>query len=146
MKLQTKFEEILEINESDILHFEHGLPGFEEEKQFILLPIEDTELSMLQSIQTKNVAFITTDPFLFFKDYDFELNSIEQELLGIKEENDVYVQVIITVMEPYENSTANLQAPVIINTINNKCKQIVLTDNRYRTKHRLTEVFIGQEG
>jgi flagellar assembly factor FliW len=146
MKLQTKFEEILEINESDILHFEHGLPGFEEEKQFILLPIEDTELSMLQSIQTKNVAFITTDPFLFFKDYDFEINSIEQELLDIKEENDVYVQVIITCMEPYENSTANLQAPVIINTINNKCKQIVLTDNRYRTKHRLTEVFIGQEG
>jgi flagellar assembly factor FliW len=146
MKLQTKFEEILQINESDILYFDYGLPGFEEEKQFILLPIEDTELSTLQSIKTKNLAFITTDPFIFFKDYDFEFSPLEQELLGIKEESDVYVQVIITVRDPYVNSTANLQAPIIINTKNNKCKQVVLYDNRYRTKHCLTEVTIGQEG
>jgi flagellar assembly factor FliW len=146
MKLQTKFDEILEINESDILHFDNGLPGFEEEKQFILLPIEDTKLSMLQSIKQKNLAFIITDPFIFFQNYDFELGSLEQKLLGIKEENDVYVQVIITVRDPYVNSTANLQAPIIINTKNNKCKQVVLTDNRYRTKHFLTEATIGQEG
>ncbi|MBH0164050.1 flagellar assembly protein FliW [Fictibacillus sp. 7GRE50] len=146
MKLQTKFDEILEINESDILHFDNGLPGFEEEKQFILLPIEDTELFMLQSINQKNLAFITTNPFVFFHNYDFELGSQEQKLLGVKEENDVYVQVIITVSDPYVKSTANLQAPIIINTKNNKCKQVVLTDSRYRTKHFLTEAIIGQEG
>jgi flagellar assembly factor FliW len=145
MKLHTKFEETIEINESDILHFENGLPGFEEEKQFILLPIDETELSMLQSIQNKDLAFITTDPFLFFQDYDFELSLKERELLGINEEKDVYIQVIITISDPYEKSTANLRAPVILNVKNNKCKQIILSDGRYRTKHLLTEVLIGQE-
>jgi flagellar assembly factor FliW len=146
MEIKTKFQDVIEIQESDILIFKQGLPGFEEEKNFILIPIEDTDLSLLQSIQTKDLAFITTDPFLLFKDYDFELSTVEQEQLNINEENDVLVQVIITVADPFEKSTANLQAPVIINVKNNKCKQIILSDGRYRTKHLLTEALIGQEG
>jgi flagellar assembly factor FliW len=146
MKIETKFQDEIEVNESAILTFEQGLPGFEDENKFVLLPIEDTDLSLLQSIQTKELAFITTDPFLFFKDYNFELSTVEQEQLDINEENDVLVQVIITVVDPYKKSTANLQAPVILNVKNNKCKQIILTDGRYRTKHLLTNGLIGQEG
>jgi flagellar assembly factor FliW len=146
MEIKTKFQDIIEIQESDILTFEQGIPGFENEKKFVLLPIEETELSLLQSVETKELAFIITDPFLFFKDYDFELSSVEQELLKINEKKEVFVQVIITVADPYEKSTANLQAPVIINVKNNKCKQIILSNGKYRTKHRLTDAFIGQEG
>jgi flagellar assembly factor FliW len=146
MKLQTKFQEVIEIRESDILSFEQGLPGFEDEKQFVLLPIEGTELSLLQSIRTKDLAFITTDPFQFFKTYDFELSKADIEYLILKEEKDVFVQVILTVADPYEQSTANLQAPIVINTKNNRCKQVILTDSNYKTKHLLTESFVGQEG
>jgi flagellar assembly factor FliW len=146
MKIETKFQEIIEVNESDILTFDLGLPGFEVENQFILLAIEDTDLSMLQSIKTKELAFITTDPFHFFKNYDFEINKADLEFLEIKDEKDVFVQVILTVVDPYEKSTANLQAPVIINVKNNKSKQVILSDSRYRTKHFLTESFVGQVG
>jgi flagellar assembly factor FliW len=101
---------------------------------------------MLQSLHTSELAFITTDPFQFFKQYDFELSTADLEFLELKDEKDVHVQVIITVADPYEKSTANLQAPVVINTKNNKCKQIILSDSKYRTKHLLTESFVGQEG
>jgi flagellar assembly factor FliW len=146
MRIETKFQEVIEIDEPQILTFEQGLPGFEDEKQFVLLPIEGIEISMLQSIQTSELAFITTDPFQFFKQYDFELSTADLEFLELKDEKDVHVQVIITVADPYERSTANLQAPVIINTKINKCKQIILSDSKYRTKHLLTEGFVGQEG
>jgi flagellar assembly factor FliW len=146
MKIETKFKDIVEVKKSDILNFEQGLPGFQAENKFALIPIEETDLSLLQSIQTSELAFIITDPFIFFKDYDFELSTIEQELLDINEEKEVFVQVILTVADPFEKTTANLKAPIIINTKNNKCKQVVLADERYRTKHLLIEALIGQEG
>jgi flagellar assembly factor FliW len=147
MILHTKFEEIIKINESNILHFEQGLPGFEDEKQFVLLPMEGTPFSTLQSVTTKDLAFFTTNPFLFFKEYDFELVEPVQEQLEIKEESDVLVQVILTIHDPLDKSTANLQAPIVINIKENLAKQVVLSDNRYRTRHELSESsLVGQEG
>ena len=40
MKIKTAYLGEVEIDPSQILQFEHGIPGFEEEKQFVLLPIE----------------------------------------------------------------------------------------------------------
>jgi flagellar assembly factor FliW len=147
MILYTKFEETIEINESDILHFEHGLPGFEEEKQFVLVPMVGTPFSTLQSVFTKDLAFFTTNPFLFFKKYNFELPESVQEQLKIKEESDVMVQVILTIKEPLDKTTANLQAPVVINVKENLAKQVVLTESHYKTRHVLSESkLVGQEG
>ncbi|WP_137791995.1 flagellar assembly protein FliW [Bacillus sp. E(2018)] len=147
MILHTKFEEIIEICEEDILHFEQGLPGFEDEKQFVFLPMEGTPFSTLQSVSTKDLAFFTTNPFLFFKNYDFELVESVQKQLKIKEESDVLVQIILTIQEPLEKSTGNLQAPVVINVKENLAKQVILTDNKYRTRHELLETSnVGQEG
>ncbi|MGA4718544.1 flagellar assembly protein FliW [Fictibacillus nanhaiensis] len=147
MILYTKFEEIIEISENDILHFEQGLPGFENEKEFVLLPMEGTPFSTLQSVSNKELAFFTTNPFLFFKDYDFELVESVQKLLNIKEESDVLVQIILTMQEPLEKSTGNLQAPVVINVKENLAKQVILADNKYRTRHELLETStVGQEG
>jgi flagellar assembly factor FliW len=139
MKLQTKFEEIVEVNESDILRFEQGLPGFEKEKQFVLMAMEGTPFSILQSVATAELAFVTADPFMFFKDYDFELSVSVQEQLHFDKSTDVFVQVIVTVSEPFENSTINLQAPIVINQKRNAGKQVVLTDSNYKTRHLLTE-------
>jgi flagellar assembly factor FliW len=141
MKLQTKFEEIVEVNESDILRFEQGLPGFEEEKQFVLMAIEGTPFSILQSVTTTELAFITADPFVFFKDYDFELSPSDQEQLKVKKPEEVSVQVIVTVADHFEKSTANLKGPVIINYKKNIGKQVVLNEVKYNTRH-----YIEQEG
>lgn len=139
MKLQTKFEETVEIKESDILHFEQGLPSFEDEKQFVLIPMEGTPFSILQSVVTTELAFITADPFIFFKEYDIELSVSALEQLYIEKSRDVFVQVIVTVSNPFEKSTVNLQAPIIINQKNNTGKQLVLTDGKYQTRHPLNE-------
>jgi flagellar assembly factor FliW len=145
MKLHTKFEEIIEIKESDILNFEQGLPGFEEEKQFVLIPMEGTPFSILQSVATTEIAFVTADPFVFFKDYDFELSTSVQEQLQIEKSTDVFVQVILTVSEPFEKSTANLQAPIVINQQNNTGKQVVLIDGNYKSRHFLNKSSLSRQ-
>jgi flagellar assembly factor FliW len=147
MKLQTKFEETVEINESNIINFEQGIPGFEDKKKFVLMPIDGTPFSVLQSVTSEALAFVTANPFVFFKDYDFELSTSVQEQLLIKNNNDVFVQVILTVADLFEKSTANLQAPIIINKEKNIGKQVVLTDSKYQTRHLLTEFnLFRQEG
>jgi flagellar assembly factor FliW len=134
--IQTKYHGEIEINNDDILHFEKGIPGFLDEKEFIILPLSDDQtFSIMQSLTTPYVAFVIASPFHFFQDYEFKLEDPIVEELDIKGEKDVLVFLILSVGEPFEKTTANLQAPVIINSSNHKAKQVILNDGRYKTKH-----------
>ncbi|NCU16697.1 flagellar assembly protein FliW [Pallidibacillus pasinlerensis] len=138
MNIQTKYFNEVTINKKDILHFEHGIPGFLEEKEFVILPLtEDNVYFVLQSVRTTELAFVVTNPFLFYKDYDFKLDEAIVEQLDIKQPTDVAVYSILTLQDPFEKTTANLQAPVIVNVKNNKAKQVILNDENYKTKHPL---------
>ena len=57
---------------------------------------------------TKEVAFIIMNPFDMFPTYEIELSQDVLDDLHIQSEQDVTVFVILTVREPFEDSTANL--------------------------------------
>ncbi|WP_191557265.1 flagellar assembly protein FliW [Metabacillus idriensis] len=140
MFIQTKYHGETIIDEAQKVTFEHGIPGFIEEKHFIMLPLEEgSSFFILQSIQSPNTAFVVTSPFFFFKDYEFDLDESTKELLMIESPNDVEVYVILTVSEPFTNSTANLQGPLILNKGKKLGKQLILNQPEYTTKHRLWE-------
>src|SRR3954447_20365214 len=121
MNIKTKYHDEITINEEDIIHFEKGIPGFPSETKFVQIPLtEDGLFQVLQSISSPDIGFITTDPFFFKKDYDFSIEDSVVESLEFQNEKDVKVIVIITAQEPFNYSTANLQAPVIINMVNRK--------------------------
>ncbi|MGO4888800.1 flagellar assembly protein FliW [Anaerobacillus sp. MEB173] len=149
MKIDTKYFGEKEINEDKIILFDNGLPAFENEKKFIVLPFgEGTPFYILQSVQTKDVAFVIVNPFDFFGDYQAKLTDATIEQLHIKKEEDVALFVILTVQEPFSKTTANLQGPVVINANKQKGKQIFLSDPNYGLKHFLfpQEAKVGQEG
>ena len=52
---------------------------------------------------------------------------------------DVKIMCIVTLPADNSGVTANLQGPLIINKANNKCMKIILTDERWQTKHNLLE-------
>ncbi|OAT81550.1 flagellar assembly protein FliW [Bacillus sp. MKU004] len=136
MIINTKYHGEIEVKEDRVLNFEQGIPGFNEEKEFVVLPLQDNELfHILQSVTTSQLGFVVTDPFLFTKEYDFELDQGTVELLAFTSEKDVKVLTILTMRETLNKSTANLQAPIIINLANNKAKQVILNDTTYQTKH-----------
>lgn len=137
MNLQTKFHGEIEINEEQVIHFNTGIPGFVDEKEFCILPIEETPLFVLQSVKSAGTAFILTDPFSFFADYEFDLPEEVTEALAISSEKDIALFVILTVQESFEKTTVNLQAPVIINQIERQGKQVILNGTSYTTKHLL---------
>lgn len=138
MKINTKYHGEVEVEE--ILTFEKGIPGFVDEKQFALLPLSDDEsYFVLQSVSTSELAFVLTNPFHFMKEYDFQLEDATVEELGLESEKDVAVYSILTVQDPFERTTANLQAPIIINLKNRKAKQVILHNEQYKTKHPIFE-------
>ncbi|KHF39624.1 flagellar assembly protein FliW [Halalkalibacter okhensis] len=138
MEIKTKYQDVITINKDQILTFENGIPAFESETSFVLLPFENgTPFFVLQSVKTQEVAFILINPFDFVPGYQVKLPDSTIELLEIDKPEDVATFVMLTVKEPFKETTANLQAPVIINTQKQKGKQLLISDGAYQTKHAI---------
>ncbi|MFB5661000.1 flagellar assembly protein FliW [Alteribacillus sp. HJP-4] len=138
MKLQTKHNGEIEIDSRRVLTFELGLPAFENETSFVLLPFSNDEVFfILQSANTPTLAFVIANPFHFFPDYQVKLPDAVMEQLDIEKEEDVGIFAMLTLQEPFKKTTANLQAPIILNLKAQKGKQPVLNESGYERKHYL---------
>ena len=138
MNIQTAFLGEMEIEESQTIHFEHGLPGFEDEHRFAIIPLEDDGVyQVLQSVQTPHVAFVTVNPFAFTI-YSFELDESTLHSLAIISEEDVAILSIVTVKEPFSESTLNLKAPIVLNMKLKKAKQTILEKSDFPLRHPIS--------
>ena|SRR5690606_14925587 len=138
MKIQTKYHGEVEIAENTTLTFAKGIPGFPDETKFTLLPLPElTNMSVMQSVTTPALAFVVADPYTIFSPYEFALDENTVEELEISSPEDVSALVILTVQDPFEKSTANLQAPIVMNMKKNKAKQVILNNENYKTKQPL---------
>lgn len=118
--------------------FPQGLYGFEDYTNFVLNDSECEPFMWLQSEQESSLAFLVLDPFLFFPDYEIDVDDESLKELGITNPEDVYVLTIITISKTTPQSiTTNLQGPIVINKNNKKARQVVLGDPKWRTKHEL---------
>ena len=134
----TRFGEIEE-DESKIVHFAAGLPAFEDEHEFIIIPYdEESPYVFLQSAVTPDLAFLMAIPFIFFPDYEFRLEDDVLESLALERQEDLLLYTLLTIPgKDIREMTANLLAPIVINTRTNEGCQIVLAKSGYCTKHKL---------
>lgn len=134
----TRFGEI-EVEEEKIVTFENGIPAFSGETEFVILPYEEeSPYYFMQSLKTPELAFILTIPFLFFPDYQIEIDDKSVKELGIVNQDNVALYSIVTIPNgSLRYMTANLLAPIVLNTENMKAKQIIMEKSNYKTKHRL---------
>ncbi|MFA7411154.1 MAG: flagellar assembly protein FliW [Tissierellaceae bacterium] len=137
MKVQTKEFGEIEIPEENIILFNEGIPGFEEEKRFAILINEDKDnpFHWLQSLDTPDLAFIITDPFKIYEDYDITLPQTAIEKLRIEREEDLIIYSIVVVPQDMTKMTTNLMGPLVINTRERLGKQVILDNSDYTTRH-----------
>ncbi|MCK8489052.1 flagellar assembly protein FliW [Paenibacillus sp. MBLB2552] len=124
------------VNTGVFFTFKRGIPGFEEYTKFSIQQ-HDEHFSFLQSIENENLAFIIVNPFLFFKEYEFELSAIDLEELKITDQTEVAIRSIVTWGKELSQVTANLLAPLVFNVKEHIGKQIVLNKTEYTSKHSL---------
>lgn len=141
MLIETRYFGEMEIQEEKIIHFPSGIIAFEEMKNFIIIESgqEDMPFCWLQSVDDGNLSFVLVNPFLFKPDYEFEIPDSVVRELEIEKEDDVAAFAIVVLTENINKISANLLAPVIINTKCLKGKQIILNNKKYTTKHFILE-------
>ena len=143
----SRFGEI-EVDEKKIVYFKDGIPAFEDEHEFVILPYEEeSPYYFMQSLKSPDLAFLLTIPFLFFNDYAFEIDDATVRELDIKDSEDVFYYSMLTIPNgSVRYMTANLLAPIVLNGANMQAKQVVLEKSNYTTKHRLFPESDKKEG
>lgn len=119
------------------IDFPNGLFGFENCKRFSLSESEYKPFYWLQSEDDKTLSFLVVDPFIFFNDYELDIDDSSLKSIDIDSPSDVVVLTIITIPGNGKKLTANLQGPLVINKINNTGMQVILSDPKWTTKHCL---------
>lgn len=146
MLIQTTRFGQLSIEPSQIIRFPQGLPGFADQKTFI--PIEYKEGSffkILQALDQPDLAFVITDPFQIFSDYELELTKEDKELLEIEKPEETNVYTIVSIVPEGSGISVNLQAPLVFNIKKGLGKQVVLHNSPYPLRYVLEKKAVSQE-
>lgn len=140
MKIQTNYFGEVEYSREDVITFPAGLYGFEEEKEYLLIPFDGSSiLYSLQSVKTPMLSFILVHPFSLDPGYAPVLQPEELKTLKVEKSEDLYYYVLCSLKKPSSESTVNMRCPVAINPDAQEAMQVVLEDDRWQMRQRLAE-------
>lgn len=146
MEFRTKYFGTISCSEDNLLRFPAGFIGFEDETDFLLLPFEGSNGTLLcfQSVKTPGLAFVAMDPFALDPSYCPELTDSELNQMGVQHSQELSFYTLCVVKDPVSSSTVNLRCPVVINPNTCTAMQVILESNTYHMHHLLSE--FGQKG
>ncbi|MDR1619822.1 MAG: flagellar assembly protein FliW [Clostridiales bacterium] len=149
MKLETERFGAIELDDCKIITFKQGLPGLEEFTEFIILELAESKpLLWLQSTQNGLVYLPVLIPFELMPDYSVEIQDKELEELNITSKDDLLVLNVVVVREDITKMTANMAAPIIVNTKRGIGKQIIIDAKDQPVRFPIYDVIMNmlQEG
>ncbi|MBS1959355.1 MAG: flagellar assembly protein FliW [Bdellovibrionales bacterium] len=130
MVIQTGRFGQIEVSSDEIISIPSGILGFPEDHNFCLVDAADaTMILWLQSITNPHLAFPVLEPKIFKPDYIVRLSAAELRELRLASIKDASVFTILTIPSDLTEMTANLKAPLVINTKEKTAKQVVLQEN-----------------
>jgi flagellar assembly factor FliW len=126
-------------SENDIIKFQNGIPGFNDNKEFVIIQTpEFAPFEWLVCIDTATkLRFAVINPMLFRPDYSPNIEKEQIEDLEIEKPEDILLYAIVTIKKDPAESTANLLGPVIINKTKRIGKQVIIEDTNYTTKEKI---------
>jgi flagellar assembly factor FliW len=131
----TRFGKV-EIDGSRVITFKDGPLGFPHHRRFALIQTADEAVFFwMQSLDDPALAFLVCDPLVFVPDYQAHIRADDVKALELRDLTDCRVLVIVNKVDGY--LTANLLGPLVIGAHSLLGKQLVLSDKRYSTRHRL---------
>ncbi len=105
------------------------MPGFPAHGRFALVELDDEGLlCSLTSLDEPGLRFLVVAPSAFFDDYTPLVDDTVVAELGLEDDADLAVLVVLTAAQSLADTTANLRAPVLINVANRRGCQVVLDD------------------
>ena len=128
MVAETRLFGTVDIAEDKILEFPMGLIGFENLKKFAIIYDSDREerskISWLQSMED---------------DYGPIVEDELMKNIGDPADADILMFVTLSIPSDLTKMTANLKAPIIINTEGRKAIQVIVENEDYKVKFNAYE-------
>jgi len=138
MRVDTTRFGSIDVDDSAVITMPSGLIGFETCTRFCLIRHRAGEnFQWLQSVEEPGLAFVVVDPAAYFDGYEIEISDSDVDRLGLVDAEDAVVFTIVTIRDGGASITANLAAPIVINSKNNIGAQVVLQNELYTTRHAL---------
>lgn len=142
MQINSRLFGKIDVEDDKVIDFKNGIIGFEEHHKYALIFDAEKESSKsimwLQSMEEPELAFPVADPTHICNGYN---PVVEDELLesigGIDKPEDVFVLVVLTVPSDLTKMTANLKAPLVINTDTRKGCQIIVNNEEYQVRYNV---------
>lgn len=130
-----------------VIELVQPLPGFPDLRQFALVQLDSvggsedrsedrsgdrsgdgSVLCALCSLEDPDLRFLVLPPSAFFPDYAPVVDDATVAELEITSVDDVLVLVVLNAGDSLGSTTANLAAPVLVNTVTRKARQVILDD------------------
>lgn len=139
MEIQTTRFGTLSVDDSRVITVPKGLLGFPQHTRFALIQTgEENYFFWLQSVDDPGLAFVVTDPGIFFKEYDVPLR--DELLAELQVEDPRAIQLFVICNKVDEWLTGNLLGPIVVNAANRLAEQVVLTEKRWTTRQPLLKL------
>ena len=141
MKAMQAYDQTTELklkSKDAIIHFDEGLIGFSEFKDFVLMENDGlAPFRLLQSLEAPQVGFLVLEATSLVLNYYDLVPAREWESLGVGGKTRPLAFVIVVVGSSPETSTGNFQAPLLVNYDRMVGKQIILTDSGFSVRQPL---------
>ncbi len=136
MEIETSRFGRLSVEDERIITFPNGLLGFPEHTRFALIQTgEENYFFWLQAVEEPNLAFVVTDPGIFFKDYHVPVRDEARQELKLTD--DAHAQCFVICNKVGDWLTGNLLGPILVNAQNRLAQQVVLTEKKWTTRQPL---------
>jgi flagellar assembly factor FliW len=121
-----------------IIHFDEGLIGFSEFKDYVLMENDSlAPFRLLQSLESPKVGFLVLEAATLVPNYYELVPPREWESLGVDGQTKPLAFVIVVIGSTPQASTGNFQAPLLINYDQMLGKQVILTDSGLSVRQSL---------
>ncbi len=149
MKANTRLFGEIDIPEEKIITFDQGVLGFDEYKKFTIIfdTSKETEssISWLQCMDEPELAFPMINPFYVMEDYNPVVETEWLEPLGGVTDENIVIFVFVNIKSDVTKLTANMKAPVIINSDTRKGAQLIVENTDYEIKYNIYDVVQRQK-
>ncbi len=129
MQLSTTRFGLLSVDVDDLIHFAHGIMGYEDCRRWILLADPQSDaVGWLQSAERPATALAVVSPRRFAADYRVRVARQQLACLAVHEHDRMYVLCVVNKQDG--QCVINLRAPILINLDRRLGCQVITSDEQ----------------
>jgi flagellar assembly factor FliW len=124
LRLRSRFADV-EVEARDVIAFPDGLPGYEANREFVLLELADVApLKVLHAVNAAEPCFLVVDPKGVLATYQCSLSGADRHRLGAADDSTL-LWLAIVIMDEGGEIAVNLRAPIVIDPARMTGRQVM---------------------